>query len=116
MGWAAGLMLAAGLLGSSPAHAEPNAEENFLSPSRFNVGAEGDWIFDKDLTVPGGIGAAVDSSQSYRTRLGYTVLNTESYFFELYSLLGAADTRNGRATWTCTAAPGAARSGTRAGT
>lgn len=76
----------AGMVG---APAGPMEEEGkpFLSLERFNIGAETDWIFDKDMVVADRTSEQISSSESHRARIGYTFGSS----WEGYGLLGAAD-------------------------
>ena len=76
----------AGMVGA-PAGNSAADPLNLLDSHRLTVGAEGDWTFDRDLSVSGGINAEENSSKAYRTRLSYHAWGP----LEVYALLGAAD-------------------------
>lgn len=60
---------------------------DFLDRERFEIAAEGDWIFDKDMIVADRESEKVTFSQAFRARMGYKAWD----WVELYALLGAAD-------------------------
>ena len=86
----AGLFLSqnsfAGMVG---APAGPLAKEGaaLFDLDRLNIGAETDWIFDKDMVVADRTGEKIASSEAYRARIGYVLLE----HWEIYGLVGMAD-------------------------
>ena len=87
MGMQVALLLAMAFATVRPAGAEMAADESLLHSAKLSIGAESDWIFDRDLIVFGGTDPKINSSQSYRARMGYQVFDS----LEIYSLLGASD-------------------------
>lgn len=86
VGLAGAGLAGAGMVGAPESKPETD-EQGFFDSRRMSVGAEGDWVLDRDLVVSGGINAETESSRSYAARLGYRVWGP----LEAYALLGAAD-------------------------
>ncbi|MBI1953820.1 MAG: hypothetical protein HYS41_06840 [Candidatus Omnitrophica bacterium] len=76
----------AGMVGGPIVKAQSD-EEELEDFYRIRVGVESDFVFDRDLTVPGGIGSQENSGQSHAARISYSPAAP----VELYALAGVAD-------------------------